>query len=117
VSTLLKWTALVVSVVAWGSVLAGREAINVRVSGMCIAPCDVVVEAFIEPNEHNRSVSFVLESANFFTSSESTLDGDRAPRSKQVRFRSLPPGEYQVRVTLLGDQGERDYEIRTVTLR
>jgi hypothetical protein len=34
-----------------------------------------------------------------------------------VRFRNLPAGVYQVRVTLITDQGEGDQIVRTVTLQ
>src|SRR5262245_18564600 len=102
---MLHRVALFAAVIAFGSQVTGREAIAIRVApSMGLAPCDVVVQAFIEPNEHNRSVAVEIESTNFFTSSEAGLDGDRAPRSKEVRFRNLPAGVYQVRVTLITDQ-------------
>jgi hypothetical protein len=117
VSTPLNWIPLCAWLAAFASQAAGGEAITMRVSGACVAPCDVVVEAYIEPNEHNRTVTFEMDSGNFFTRSEATLEGDRAPRAKRVRFRSLPPGKYQVRVTLFGDDGEeRDYLVRYVDL-
>jgi hypothetical protein len=114
-------TAIVfcVSMLALGSQVSGREAMTVRVVPQsCIAPCDVVIQAFIEPNERNRSISFEVDSGMFFTRSVSGLEGDRAPRVKEVRFRDLPAGSYLVLVTLIGDDDrERAHLQRSVDLR
>jgi len=65
-----------------------------------------VVQAFIEPNDLNRSISFVVDSRAFYGSSSADLEGDRAPRTKEVRFRMLPAGWYRVTVTVYGDNKE-----------
>ena len=84
--------------------------------GSGTAPADVLIQAFIEPNVENRLVSFVVESEDFYASSSAELDGDRAPRAKEVRFRMLPPGDYEVLVTLFRADGERGTFLRRFTL-
>jgi hypothetical protein len=118
VSTLLNRIALCTFLAAASWPVAAGEALSGRVSPQQgFAPSDVVVQLRIEPNELNRAVVIEVESAFFYTSSEQELDGDRAPRSKFVRFRALPAGEYEVRVTLLGARGERASFTRPVVLQ
>jgi hypothetical protein len=78
------------------------------------APCTVRVQAFIEPDARNRSIEFVLDSEAMYTSSTAELDGDRAPRTKEVMFRNLPAGTYLIRVTLIGEGGKRVATTRRV---
>ncbi len=93
----------------------GGSALEARVYPLlAFAPCDVVVQAFIEPDTRNRSIEFILDSESLYTSSTVDLDGDRAPRTKEVRFRSLPAGVYQARVRLNGANGERGSAVRRV---
>ena len=83
------------------------ERMVLRVSpAVAFAPANLVVRATIPANEQNRSVQIVAESDTFYRSSEIQLEGDRAPRISQFEFRSLPPGTYDVRATLLGTRGE-----------
>jgi hypothetical protein len=42
------------------------------------------------------------------------LNGDTAPRAKQVRYRMLPPGRYTISVILFGTDGERGAVIRNI---
>ena len=109
--------ALCAVVVAIGWPAAGEEALRGRVRpSFGIAPSDVVIQAFIEPNALNRSVTFVVDSGSFYTSSVMELDGDRAPRAKEIRFRMLPAGSYEVRLTLTGTEGDRGTLIRSFEL-
>ena len=81
-----------------------------------LAPTDVVVQAFIEPDRRNRRVEFVVDSESMFASSTVELDGEHAPRTKEVRFRRLPAGMYEVRVTLIGTNGERGTAVHWLSL-
>ena len=102
--------ALCAVIVGIGCPVAGGEALTARVRPSAgLAPSDVVIQAFIEPHALNRSVTFVVDSGGFYSSSVAELDGDRAPRAKEVRFRMLPAGSYEVRLTLMGADGERGY--------
>jgi hypothetical protein len=109
--------AICLLLVASGRPLAGSEPLTVRVMPVnAVAPADILIQAFVEPNEQNRSLEFAAESDTIYTSSTSALDGDRAARAQTVRFRSLPPGDYAVRVTLVGTGGERAQIIRWVVV-
>ena len=82
---------------------ASSEAFGVRVSPVvAMAPSDVTVKVFIERDDRNRAVEFIVESADYYPSSKKDLDGGRAPRILEVRFKDLPIGEYKIRVTLFG---------------
>jgi hypothetical protein len=84
-----------------------------RVSpAVAFAPANLVVRATIAADESNRAVEIVAESESFYRSSEITLEGDRAPRISLFKFRSLPPGTYEVRATLRGAHGEDRSTIR-----
>ena len=106
---MLLTVSLVVPVLA----VAGREPIDARVfPPAAFAPTDLVVRTFIEPDDRNRFVEIVIDSEAMFASSTVELDGDRAPRTKDVRFRRLPTGIYEVRVTLMGADGMRGTVVR-----
>ena len=59
----------------------------------------------IEADQDNRAVEIIAESADFYRSSEIQLEGDKAPRTTNFEFRSLPPGTYEVRALLIGTGG------------
>jgi hypothetical protein len=73
---------------------------------MSFAPANLFVRAMIEADRANRFVEIVAESIDFYRASEIELAGERAPRTTTFEFRSLPPGTYQVRATLLGSSRE-----------
>ena len=59
----------------------------------------------------------IAESVDFYRSSDIALEGDRAPRTNVIWYRSLPAGDYEVRSVLLGVSGqERAVVSRTVTV-
>jgi len=103
-------TAMLLSVslvvpVLWA---AGDSPIQARVfPPAAFAPTDLLVRASIEPDDRNRSVEFVIDSEAMFASSTIQLDGERAPRTKEVRFRRLSAGIYEIRVILMGTHGMR----------
>jgi hypothetical protein len=96
---------------------AGDEPLTARVLPFgCVAPCDIMIQAFIERHASNRSVQFVIDSGAFYVSSVAELEGDRAPRSKEIRFRMLPAGTYDVQVKLFGTDGERGSVLSRIRL-
>jgi len=87
--------------------LGAGERITMRVSpAVSFAPANQRVRATIEGDADNRAVEISAESADFYRSSEIQLDGDKAARTSTFEFRSLPPGTYEVRATLLGVDGQ-----------
>ena len=87
--------------------------ITMRVSpAFAFAPANLIVRATVQASESNRAIEIVAESESFYRSSEVQLEGERAPRTSQFEFRSLPPGSYEVRATLRGTRGEERSIIR-----
>jgi hypothetical protein len=86
--------------------LGAGQRLIVKVSpAVCFSPADLVVRTTIEADPGNRSLEISAESEDFYRSSEVPLDGDKAPRINQLRFRDLPSGSYDVRVDLVGSDG------------
>jgi len=93
--------------------MGAGERITVKVSpAVAFAPANLVVRTMIEADQDNRAVEIVAESADFYRSSQIQLEGDKAPRTTNFEFRSLPPGTYEVRATLRGSRGEDRSTIR-----
>jgi hypothetical protein len=117
VRTVLHRIGICAVFVAMGWPVTASKPLTARASPVFgLGPADVVIHAFIEPDARNRSVSFVVESSSFYSSSTVEVPGDRAARARDVRFRMLPAGSYEVRVTLVGTEGERDRVILMVNL-
>ena len=105
---LLNRIGLCVLIVAMGWPAAAGEALTARViAGSGLARTDVVIQALIQPDGRNRAVSFEIDSDMYYTRSVAELEGARAARVKEVMFQNVPAGAYEVRVTLLGADGER----------
>jgi hypothetical protein len=84
-----------------------HDRLTLRVSpSVSFAPANLVVRATILADPENRAVEISAESPDFYRSSEIQLDGDRAPRTSLFEFRSLPPGNYEIKATLRGSAGE-----------
>jgi|SRR3954453_15804592 len=83
-----------------------QQRVSLRVSpAVAFAPASLFVRATVDVNAENRSLEIIAESADFFRSSEISLDGDRAPRVTQLLFKSVPRGDYDVRAVLRGASG------------
>jgi hypothetical protein len=66
----------------------------------------LTIRLSVEPDAANRVVRVMAESAEFYRSSDITLDGDRAPRTNLIAYRGLPAGDYEVRSILFGARGQ-----------
>jgi hypothetical protein len=64
------------------------------------------VRATIVPDSRNRILQITAESDDYYRSSDIQLDGERAPRTTLVYFRSVPGGVYQVSALLKDERGE-----------
>ena len=85
-----------------------NERLSMRVSpAMSFAPANLVIQTRLEPDADNRAIEVVAQSDDFYRSSSMQLDGDRAPRTVRIEFRSLPPGEYLVTAVVVGSDGQR----------
>jgi hypothetical protein len=89
------------------------EKLTLRVTpAVAFAPANLIVRAMIEADADNRSVQIVAESNDFYRSSETQLDGDKAPRTNTFEFRSLPPGMYEVKAILMNASGQMRASVR-----
>src|SRR5215813_10383216 len=80
--------------------------LHVRVSPtMAHAPADLYIYVSVARRPDNRLLRVSAESDDFFRSSETQLDGDHSARVTVVRFRELPPGDYEVRAELIVSTG------------
>jgi hypothetical protein len=83
------------------------SAVTLRVSPtMAFAPADLLIRASVGVNPANRKLEVVAESNDYYRSSEIQLDGADAARTSLVAFRSVPGGDYTVRVIVRGSRGE-----------
>ncbi len=97
VSALLLWSA--------SSLNAGRP-LAIAVSPLqSFAPASLVVRIHITPDVANRVVEVVAESDDYYRSSRIQLDGNDAPKTSSLEFRSLPGGDYDVRAILIDSSG------------
>jgi hypothetical protein len=76
------------------------------------APVNLIVRASIVADADNRAMEIVAESRDFYRSSTVQLEGEKAPRTSQFEFRSLPSGVYEVRANLFGSNGTPRASIR-----
>src|SRR5882672_9119342 len=93
--------------------LGAGERMTLKVSpSVSFAPANLIVRTQIEADAQNRAVEIVAESPEFYRSSEIQLDGERAARTNTFEFRSLPPGTYEVKATLIGPGGSARASVR-----
>jgi len=97
---------------AWGflfsaalTVTAG-EPLTIAVSPLqSFAPTNVIVRVHVSPDDANRALEITADSGDYYRSSRMQLDGKDAPRTITFEHRSLPGGDYDVRVVLLDSIG------------
>lgn len=104
----MKAYVVLLAVLAFGAAQTGASSrVALRVSPtVAFAPADLSVRATVETNSDNRSLQVIAESNDFYRSSELQLEGEYAARTNTVSFRSVPGGEYTVRVIVRGSRGE-----------
>lgn len=89
------------------SPLGANERLAVKVTpAVCFSPANLMVRATVQADPQNHELEVSAESADFYRSSAIQLDGESAPRTQQVEFRSLPPGNYSVTVSLFDAKGK-----------
>jgi hypothetical protein len=104
----MKGYAILAGVLVLGAVPSrAGSTVTLRVSPtMAFAPADMLIRASVDANAANRKLEVIAESNDYYRSSEIQLDGADAARTSLVAFRSLPGGEYTVRVIVRGSRGE-----------
>ena len=94
--------------VAATAAASANQPLAIKVSpAVSFAPANLIIRTSVDPDAYNRSLEVVAESDDFYRSSTVMLEGDRAPKTTQFEFRSLPPGEYDVRVVVTGADGRQ----------
>ena len=87
--------------------VAAKEPLSIRVStAVAFAPANLIIQIRIDPDPFNRALEVVAESEDFYRSSTVQLEGDRTPKTTLFQFRSLPPGEYEVKASVIGAGGQ-----------
>jgi len=68
----------------------------------------------VKPDAANRALEIVADSGQFYRSSRLSLDGANAAEITETTFKNLPGGEYEVSVMLVGADGTRSWDRRSV---
>jgi hypothetical protein len=115
----MKVSVLLLGLLAATTLPLGADSrLAVQVPSVMLAPGHLVVQTTIEPDPANRAIQVTAESSAFYRSSEIVLDGDASPRRNSFEFMDLPPGSYDLHVTLLDANGEpRALVVRTFQVR
>jgi len=105
--SLISVLVLIGAIVSTGSTF-GDPLLSMKiVPHVSFAPADLRVRLDVTPAARNRSLFVVVESVEFYRSSEMPLDAEDAPRTITVQFRSLPYGEYAVSGEVRDADGQR----------
>jgi hypothetical protein len=90
------------------SPLGAGERLTMRVAPvLALAPATLVIDAVAERDPANRALQIQVESAEYYRSSLVQLEGDQAARTTTIRYENVPGGTYEVRVVLLGSNGQQ----------
>ena len=99
--------------VATGGAAEKRLRIDV-VPRFSSAPGAFRVRAIVAPEDKNRTLEVVADSANYYRSSTIVLDGANAATVTEMFLLNMPKGAYQVTVTLTDAEGHRTSDSRQV---
>ena len=93
------------------------ERLDLRVTPtVAFEPATVTVRATVTADEDHRALEVIAESDDYYRSSYIQLDGENAPRTTEIAFRSLPSGQYTVRAIVFGSRGETIRTERTAQI-
>ena len=105
---LLSATVLCSSMLLAASTLNGGEPLRLSVSpAVGSAPGFFTVRVNVDAVADDRFLQVVAESADFYRSSQISIDGKNASRLSVFEFRNLPTGFYHVTGVLGGVHGTR----------
>ena len=104
---------LVGTLLILGGPAGAGDKLTMHVSpAMAYEPATLAIRLSIEPDANNRIVLVVADSGEFYRSSEIQLDGERAPRTSVIWYRSVPAGDYDVQGVLVGADGRTRAMVR-----
>ena len=107
VGVMLYRMCLLTATVGTTTFVDAKESLSIQVSpAVAFAPVNLIVQTSVDPDPYNRALEVVADSEEFYRSSTIQLEGDRAPKTTSFVFRSLPPGEYEVRASVIGADGQ-----------
>jgi hypothetical protein len=87
---------------------SGGEQLRIAVTPLqSFAPSNVNVRARLVPSHDNRALQVIVESGDFYRSSQISLEGEQAPAMVVFDFRGLPSGDYEVSAILTDAGGHR----------
>jgi hypothetical protein len=103
----MKAKMLLAGLLALPAISSGaEERLTMRVSpAVAYAPANLIVRTSVAADSANRSMEIIAESDDFYRSSEIQIDGERAAKTTQIEFRSVPGGAYSVTAILKGANG------------
>jgi hypothetical protein len=114
---LLAGAMLLATVTASSTASANVAPLSIRVSPTTsFAPANLFVQVMIERNADNRWMRIMVESPEYFSSSEAALNGANSPRLRVIMFRDLPAGTYELRGEVFGERGRVRVSARTSAL-
>jgi hypothetical protein len=88
--------------------LDSSERLAMKVSPLvAFAPGFLTVSVTVPADDENRSLQVVAESADFYRSSQVSLDGKNAAPLNVFKFSDLPSGSYEITGVLIGANGRR----------
>ena len=106
-SRILLAAATTIAILAASGATGANDKLSLRVTpNVSSAPSTVIIRATIAKDADNRSLHIEADSGTFYRSSEIPLDGDTAPLVTEVRFKSLPSGDYTVAAVLRNSMGQ-----------
>jgi hypothetical protein len=107
--SLLIWVVAVTAVLFRGeSNVSARDRLTITVDpNVAVSPATVWIRTEVEPDASNRALEIIVDSAEFFSSSEVRLDGEHTSRVSALKLRDLPAGEYRITATLTAADGQR----------
>jgi hypothetical protein len=86
----------------------GNEPLTLAVTpAQSMAPATVRVRARVEPSAENRKLTIIADGDDYYRSSEFQLEGDQAPPTVELRFPSLPGGNYEIYAVLIDSAGRQ----------
>jgi hypothetical protein len=77
---------------------------------------DIRAVVRVRPDTANRRLTIALDAGEFYSSTERSLDGDRAARTYEFYFRKLPAGEYRLNVQVADAAGHIRMAERHITV-